>query len=142
MQIQQPLDAAIQKEIAAKGGTIEFCLYNPRSKIGVRAWELKIKMPDGKLKIAIVRDYDFEMSMEEIQIKHFKNRAERNAEICRLYHESAIKNSQLVYFAGCEFCCIFCNAYIIVIYYNFPFYFSSFNISGKGSNVRLKMPLM
>ena len=90
MQIQQPLDAAIQKEIAAKGGTIEFCLYNPRSKIGVRAWELKIKMPDGKLKIAIVRDYDFEMSMEEIQIKHFKNRAERNAEICRLYHEQGL----------------------------------------------------
>ena len=94
MQIQQPLDAAIQKaiqkEIAANGGTIEFCLYNPRSKIGVRAWELKIKMPDGKLKIAIVRDYDFEMSMEEIQIKHFKNRAERNAEICRLYHEQGL----------------------------------------------------
>ena len=89
MQIQQPLDEETLQHIA-DDGKIELCLHNPRSKTGIQTWELKIKLPDGKRKIAVVRDYDFEMSMEEIQIKHFKNRAERNAEICRLYHEQGL----------------------------------------------------
>ena len=47
MPIIQPLDTGMEQEIAAKGGTIEFCLYNPRSKTGMRSWEVKIKNTAG-----------------------------------------------------------------------------------------------
>ena len=70
----------------AGDGKIELCLYSQRSKSGMPTWELKIKNTDGTRKIMIVRDYGFEISGEEIKINHFKTRAERNAEISRLYH--------------------------------------------------------
>ena len=47
-------------------------------------------MPDGKRKIAVVRDYGFEQNTEEIAINRFKTRVERNAEIYRLYHEQGL----------------------------------------------------
>ena len=74
----------------AGDGKIELCLHSPRSKTGVQTWELKIKLPNGKRKIAVVRDYGFEQTTEEIAINRFKTRAERNAEIYRLYHEQGL----------------------------------------------------
>lgn len=71
-------------------GTIEYFWHNLRSKSGMPTWELKIKNTDGTRKIMIVRDYGFEISGEEIKINHFKTRAERNAEISRLYHEEGL----------------------------------------------------
>ena len=86
---QQSLDEETLQHIAGNG-KIELCLHNPRSKSGIQTWELKIKMPDGKRKIAVVRDYGFEQTTEEIAINRFKTRAERNAEIYRLYHEQGL----------------------------------------------------
>ncbi len=68
----------------------EFCLYNPRSKSGIQTWEIKVKNTDNTRKIIIVRDYGYKIDHEEIQINHFKNRAERNAEILRLYKEEGL----------------------------------------------------
>ena len=87
MPIIQPLDAAIQKEIAAKGGTIEFCLYNPRSKTGMRSWEVKIKNADGSRSVLVIRDSGVNIEQVEVPVRRFATRAERNAEICRLYSE-------------------------------------------------------
>ncbi len=89
MLTQQSLDEETLKHIAGDG-KIELCLHNPRSKSGIQMWELKIKLPDGKRKIAVVRDYGFEQNVEEIAINRFKTRAERNAEIYRLYHEQGL----------------------------------------------------
>ncbi len=83
------LDENVLKEITAEGN-IEFSYYTPRNKIGVRSWELKIKNPDGRRKIMVVRDYGFDIVKEEVKIKHFKTRMERNEEISRLYHEEGL----------------------------------------------------
>lgn len=83
------LDNDFIKHIAGDG-KIELCLYSQRCKSGMPTWELKIKNNDGTRKIMIVRDYGFEISGEEIKINHFKTRAERNAEISRLYHEEGL----------------------------------------------------
>ena len=45
---------------------------------------------DGTRKIVIVRDYGFEVKREQVKIKPFKTRAERNAEIYRRRSSSAI----------------------------------------------------
>ena len=68
----------------------EFCLYNPRSKSGIQTWEIKVRNPDNTRKIIVVRDYGYKIDHEEIQINPFKTRAERNAEILRLYKEEGI----------------------------------------------------
>ena len=85
----QSLDKETLQHIAGDG-KIELCLHNPRSKSGIQTWELKIKMPNGKRKIAVVRDYGFEQTTEEVAINRFKTRTERNAEIYRLYHEQGL----------------------------------------------------
>ena len=54
------------------------------------AWELKIKMPDGRRKIFVVYDYGFEETTKEIVINRFKTLGERNEEIRRLYHEQGL----------------------------------------------------
>ncbi len=68
----------------------EFCLYNPRSKSGIQTWEIKVRNPDNTRKIIVVRDYGYKIDHEEIQIHPFTTRAERNAEILRLYKEKGI----------------------------------------------------
>ena len=68
----------------------EFCLYNPRSKSGIQTWEIKVRNTDNTRKIIVVRDYGYKIDHEEIQIHPFKTRAERNAEILRLYKEKGI----------------------------------------------------
>lgn len=68
----------------------EFCLYNPRSKSGIQTWEIKVRNTDNTRKIIVVRDYGYKIDHEEIQIHPFKTRAERNAEILRLYKEEGI----------------------------------------------------
>lgn len=54
------------------------------------AWELKVLNSDGTRKIVIVRDYGFEVKREQVKIKPFKTREERNKEILRLYHEEGL----------------------------------------------------
>lgn len=98
MQTEQiPLDEAILKEITGEG-TVEYYLYMPRSRTGVRTWELKIRNQDGSRKIVVVRDYGFNISREVIKVKPFKSRAERNAEINRLYHEENLSQIFLANF--------------------------------------------
>ena len=87
MPIIQPLDTAIEQEIAAKGGTIEFCLYNPRSKTGMRSWEVKIKNADGSRSVLVIRDSGVNLEQIKVPVRRFGTRAERNAEIYRLYSE-------------------------------------------------------
>ena len=62
----------------------------PRNKSGIKTWELKLRCEGGKRKILVVRDYGFELDCEEIKINPFKNRAERNDEILRLYNEKGL----------------------------------------------------
>ena len=84
-----PLDNAALKETIGNG-KVEFCLHNPRSKSGMQTWELKVLNSDGTRKIVIVRDYGFEVKREQVKIKPFKTREERNKEIYRLYHEEGL----------------------------------------------------
>ena len=84
-----PLDDVALKETIGDG-KVEFCLHNTRSKSGMQTWELKVLNSDGTRRIAIVRDYGYKIDHEEIQIHPFKTRAERNAEILRLYKEEGI----------------------------------------------------
>ncbi len=83
------LDNETLKHIAGDG-TIEFFLYNPRSKSGMPTWELKIKSADGTRKIMVVRDSGISLSQTEVAVQSFKTRAERNKEIYRLYHEEGL----------------------------------------------------
>lgn len=84
-----PLDETALKECVGNG-KVEFCLRNPRSKSGMRTWELKVLNTDGTRKIVIVRDYGFEVKRENIKINPFRTRTERNAEILRLYKEEGL----------------------------------------------------
>lgn len=92
------LDEATLKEISGDGGTVEFYNYTPRSKTGVRGWEVKVKNPDGGRKIVVVRDYGFNITKKVIHVNPFKTRAERNAEIYRLYSEEDLSQIFLANF--------------------------------------------
>lgn len=83
------LNPKFLKQICGNAET-EFCLYNPRSKSGIQTWEIKARNTDNTRKIIVVRDYGYKIDHEEIQINPFKTRAERNAEILRLYKEEGI----------------------------------------------------
>lgn len=100
MPIIQPLDAAIEKEIAAKGGKVEFCLYNPRNKTGMRSWEVKIKNADGSRSVLVIRDSGVKLEQENVEVRRFSTRAERNAEIWRLYSEENLSQVFLANFFG------------------------------------------
>ena len=89
MPLQSSLDEETLKHIVGDG-KIELCLYSKRSKTGMPAWELKIKMPDGRRKIFVVCDYGFEETTKEIVINRFKTLGERNEENRRLYHEQGL----------------------------------------------------
>ncbi len=98
MPIIQPLDTAIEQEIAAKGGTIVFCLYNPRSKTGMRSWEVKVKNADGSRSVLVIRDSGVNIEQIEVPVRRFATRAERNAEIYRLYSEENLSQVFLANF--------------------------------------------
>lgn len=91
-------EAALNKLI--NGGRVEFYLYTPRSRTGMRTWELKIKNIDNSRKMIVIRDYGFEIKTETIKVHPFKTRAERNAEILRLYSEENLSQSFLADFFG------------------------------------------
>ena len=80
------LDNTMLKKFAA-GGTVEFENYLPRSKSGMRTWELKIRDADGSRRIVVIRDSGLNITGTEVHVQAFTNRAERNEEICRLYNE-------------------------------------------------------
>lgn len=80
------LDKTMLKKFAA-GGTVEFENYLPRSKSGMRTWELKIRDKDGSRRIVVIRDSGLNVTGTEMAVQPFTNRAERNEEICRLYGE-------------------------------------------------------
>lgn len=80
------LDKTLLEKFAADG-TVEFKNYLPRSKSGMRTWELKIRDADGSRRIVIIRDSGLNVTGTEVQVRPFTNRAERNEEICRLYGE-------------------------------------------------------
>lgn len=91
-------DAALDDRIlksAAGDSEIEYYLYMPRSKIGIRTWELKLRNADGTRRIVVVRDYGFEIKTKTVKINPFATRAERNAEIYRLYNEEGISQQFL-----------------------------------------------
>lgn len=80
------LDKTLLEKFAA-GGMVEFENYLPRSKSGMRTWELKIKEADGSRRIVVIRDSGLNVTGTEVAVQPFTNRAERNEEICRLYNE-------------------------------------------------------
>lgn len=80
------LDKTLLEKFAA-GGTVEFENYLPRSKSGMRTWELKIRDADGSRRIVVIRDSGLNITGTEVAVQPFTNRAERNEEICRLYNE-------------------------------------------------------
>ena len=84
-----PFNEAKFKQIAP-GCTAEYVNYMPRGKNGMRCWEIKAQKPDGDYVIVVLRDYGYKIDGEAVDIHPFNNRDERNAEICRLYHESNI----------------------------------------------------
>lgn len=80
------LDKTVLEKFAA-GGTVEFENYLPRSKSGMRTWELKIRDEDGSRRIVVICDSGLNVTGTEVAVRPFTNRAERNEEICRLYGE-------------------------------------------------------
>lgn len=80
------LDKTVLEKFAA-GGTVEFENYLSRSKSGMRTWELKIRDENGSRRIVVIRDSGLNVTGTEVAVQPFTNRAERNAEICRLYGE-------------------------------------------------------
>lgn len=80
------LDKAVLQKFTADA-TVEFKNYLPRSKSGMRTWELKIRNADGSRRIVIIRDSGLNITGTEVAVQPFTNRAERNEEICRLYNE-------------------------------------------------------
>lgn len=74
----------------AAGGTVEFENYLPRSRSGMRTWELKMRDEDGSRRIVVIRDSGLNVTGTEVAVQPFTNRAERNEEIYRLYHEEGL----------------------------------------------------
>ena len=62
----------------------------PRSNMGMRKWEIKARYKDGSCKVVVMRDSGFSIMGEVIAVNDYKTRAERNAEIYRLYHEEGL----------------------------------------------------
>ena len=81
------LDEDIIQEIISDGETVEYYNYLPRSKTGMRSWEVKIKNKNGSRRVVVIRDSGISVDKYEIALKPVAERTERNAEICRLYNE-------------------------------------------------------
>lgn len=83
------LDKTVLEKFAA-GGMVEFENYLPRSKSGMRTWELKIRDEDGNRRIVVIRDSGLNVTGTEVAVQPFTNRAGRNEEIYRLYHDEGL----------------------------------------------------
>ena len=53
----------------------------------MRSWEVKIKNADGSRSVLVIRDSGVNIEQVEVPVRRFATRAERNAEIYRLYSE-------------------------------------------------------
>ena len=78
------LDETLLEKFAA-GGTVEFENYLPRSRSGMRTWELKIRDADGSRRIVVIRDSGLNVTGTEVAGQAFSYRAEHNEENCRVY---------------------------------------------------------
>ena len=70
------LDKTVLEKFAACG-TVEFENYLPRSKSGMRTWELKIRDEDGSRRIVVIRDSGLNVTGTEVAVQPFTNRAEQ-----------------------------------------------------------------
>lgn len=86
---QVPFDKRRFEHIAGKCET-EYFNYLPRSKAGMRKWEIKARYDDGTSKIIVMCDSGFNIIGEVVAVNDFTNREERNKEIYRLYHKEGI----------------------------------------------------
>ena len=85
---------------AASGGEIEFYNFSPNSKTGIKNLELKIYYHGGQRKIIVLHDFGFQITSEEVEVRPFINKAERDREICRLYNEHNLSQNFLANFFG------------------------------------------
>ena len=81
-------------------GEIEFVNYMPRSKSGARDLEIKAIYDDGTRKIIVLHDYAVNVQGEEIEVRGFTSKEERNEEIRRLYSEKNLSQVFLADFFG------------------------------------------
>lgn len=94
--LNMPLPISEEKlQELAEGGRIEYLNYNPRSKSGMREWEIKICRGDGMRKILVMYDSGFSVTVKQVEITPYDNLLERNREICRLYRDEKISQSFL-----------------------------------------------
>lgn len=84
-----PFSEAKFKQIAGNC-TAEYVNYMPRGKNGMRCWEIKAQKPDGDYMIVVLCDYGYKVNGKMVEIKPFTERAGRNEEIYRLYHEEGL----------------------------------------------------
>ena len=84
-----PFNEAKFKQIAGNC-TAEYINYMPRGKNGMRCWEIKAQKPDGDYTIVVLYDYGYKVDGKVIEINPFTERAGRNEEIYRLYHEKGL----------------------------------------------------
>lgn len=86
---QTPFDKRRFEHIAGKCEA-EYFNYLPRSRSGMRKWEIKARYSDGTSKIVVMRDSGLSITGEIIAVNDYKTRKERNREIYRLYHEEGL----------------------------------------------------
>ena len=84
-----PFNEAKFKHIAGNC-TAEYVNYMPRGKNGMRCWEIKAQKPDGDYMVVVLCDYGYKVNGKTVEIKPFTERAGRNEEIYRLYHEEGL----------------------------------------------------
>ncbi len=84
-----PFNEAKFKQIAGNCAA-EYVNYMPRGKNGMRCWEIKAQKPDGDYTIVVLCDYGYKVDGKKVEIKPFTERAGRNEEIYRLYHEEGL----------------------------------------------------
>ena len=66
----------------------------------MRSWEVKIKNADGSRSVLVIRDSGVKLEQENVEVRRFSTRAERNAEIWRLYSEENLSQVFLANFFG------------------------------------------
>lgn len=85
---------------AIGSGEVEFFKFSPNSKSGIKNLELKIYYHGGQRKIIVLHDFGFQITSEEVEVRPFINKAERDREICRLYNEHNLSQNFLANFFG------------------------------------------
>mgnify|MGYP002326835159 CR=1 FL=1 len=72
--------------VTARQNTLIIC----RAVNGMRCWEIKAQKPDGDYIVVVLCDYGYKVGGKTVEIKPFAERAGRNEEIYRLYHEEGL----------------------------------------------------